>query len=321
MNLFNSLRERLSVSNGNNGLNSAEKAIRWIKTQRIQGAGIPHPLNKAISYQEVTGYLIPTLTNWGEKDLAQDLARWEISVQRSDGAFSAIDGVPYTFDTAQVVRGFLAVIDDIPEIEENLRHACDYVESHISKQGKVITPSQDALRLPDGSHLTEYGNLYVLPPLMQAGNRLQEPKYVDAAKRALNYYKLKKDIVEFKSELSTFSHFFGYMLEALIDLGETELAKEGLEQVVKIQRRDGSIPAYPGANWVCSTGIAQLAVALYRLGYRNPADRAMTYLEKIQNNTGGFYGSFGRGAIYFPQEEISWATKFFLDAWLLKCKT
>jgi malonyl-CoA O-methyltransferase len=156
---------------------------------------------------------------------------------------------------------------------------------------------------------------------MQAGNRLQEPKYVDAAKRALNYYKLKKDIVEFKSELSTFSHFFGYMLEALIDLGETELAKEGLEQVVKIQRRDGSIPAYPGANWVCSTGIAQLAVALYRLGYRNPADRAMTYLEKIQNNTGGFYGSFGRGAIYFPQEEISWATKFFLDAWLLKCKT
>jgi malonyl-CoA O-methyltransferase len=318
MKLLNVLREKLSTNDRNKELISAEKAINWIKTKRIPAAGIPHPLNNAASYQEVTGYLIPTLNNWGEKNLAQELAFWEISVQRPDGAFSAIDGVPYTFDTAQVVRGFLSVIAAVPKVEGNMRRACDYIENNISKEGKVMTFSKDALKLSDGSYLSEYGNLYVLPPLMEAGNKLQEPKYVNAPKRALNYYREKEDIVEFKSEFSTFSHFFGYMLEALIDLGEIDLAKEGLKQVIKIQRKDGSIPAYPGANWVCSTGIAQLAICLYKLGYNNPADQAMTYLEKKQNNSGGFYGSFGRGANYFPQEEISWAVKFFLDALILK---
>ena len=41
-------------------------------------------------------------------------------------------------------------------------------------------------------------------------------------------------------------------------------------------------------------------------------------LEKIQNRTGGFYGSYGKGAKYIPSAEISWAVKYFLDAYLLK---
>jgi malonyl-CoA O-methyltransferase len=47
----------------------------------------------------------------------------------------------------------------------------------------------------------------------------------------------------------------------------------------------------------------------------------MDYLEKIQNSSGGFYGSYGKGAKYFPKEEISWAVKYFIDAYLLKIKT
>ena len=71
---------------------------------------------------EVTGYLVPTLLAVGEADLAIDLALWEASVQRRDGSFAAPDGVPYTFDTAQVARGFLAVLDRVPALETNLRH-------------------------------------------------------------------------------------------------------------------------------------------------------------------------------------------------------
>jgi malonyl-CoA O-methyltransferase len=108
------------------------------------------------------------------------------------------------------------------------------------------------------------------------------------------------------------------MMEALIELDETELAEKGLAQVLKIQRKDGSIPAYPGVDWVCSTGVAQLAIAMYKLGYRDSADIAVTYLEQIQNQSGGFFGSYGSGAKYFPKEEISWAVKFFLDAYMLK---
>lgn len=299
---------------------SAEKAITWVRNHRISGKGIIHSSAMNVPYPEVTGYFIPTLVNWGEKDLARDLARWEASIQELDGAFPAIDGVPYTFDTAQVVRGFLSVVDELPELRENLRLACDYVAKHIDQNGRVITQCRDALKLPDESFLSEYGNLYVLPPLLQAGRKLSEPRYVEAALRGLSYFKQKKDLVAFKSEFGTFSHYFGYMIEALIDLGEKDLAKEGLEQVIRIQRADGAIPAFPGVSWICSVGTAQLAVTMYRLHFNENADKALAYLEKVQNHSGGFYGSYGQGSMYFPKEEISWAVKFFLDACLLKHK-
>ena len=323
MRIFASMAEKfhkrvsnLHVVNGT----AREKALQWVKNHRLPGNGIV-PYNtptRNIATQEVTGYFIPTLYNVGEIELAEDLAIWEVSVQRLDGAFSAIDNVPYTFDTAQVIRGFLAVVDDMPELKKNLRRACNYVAGQIAPNGEVRTPSYNYWKLADGSMLSEYGNLYVLPPLLQAGLKLSEPRFVAAAQRGLNYFKQKPDLVKFKSELGTLSHYFGYMMEALVDLGEIELAEKGLRQATVIQKDNGAIPAYPGVDWICSTGMAQLAIALYKLGDRKPADQAVHYLESIQNPSGGFYGSYGEGAQYFPKQEISWAVKFFLDSSLLR---
>ncbi len=295
-----------------------QRAVQWIKDHRVPNGGILPHHKASIATQEVTGYLIPTLYSLGERELARDLARWEASVQRPDGAFAAMDGIPYTFDTAQVIRGFLAVLDDMPELENSLRRACDFVATQIAADGKVCTPSYDMWKLPDGSMFSEYANLYVLPPMFHAGQKLSEPRYVEAARRGLNYFKTKSDLVEFKPELGTLSHIFGYMMEALIDVGEIDLANKGLHQAARLQRESGAIPAYPGVDWVCSTGVAQLAVAWYKLGNRIPADKAVRYLERIQNPTGGFYGSYGVGATYLPKDEISWAVKFFLDCLLLR---
>jgi malonyl-CoA O-methyltransferase len=293
------------------------KAIQWVKANRIRGGGIAahHRCDKAT--QEVTGYLIPSLLNAGEKQLAIDLAKWEASVQRPDGSFAAVYADPYTFDTAQVARGFLAVLEDVPELEPHLRRACDYVERQIDPAGKVQTPSLDEWRLADGAIMSDYCNLYVLPPLLEAGRTLVEPKYVRAVERSLNYYTAKPDVADFKPESATFSHMFGYMMEALVDLGELSLARKGLAQAARVQRTDGSIPAYPGATWICSTGMAQLAIAWLKAGIADPALKAVSYLERIQHPSGGFYGSYGPGAIYFPAEEISWGVKFFIDAQLL----
>jgi len=295
-----------------------ERAIQWVKNHRIPGDGILVNDKATVASQEVTGYFIPTLYNLGETDLARDLARWEASVQRVDGAFAAPDGVPYTFDTAQVVRGFMAVLHDLPEIEPNLRRACDFVCSQITAEGKVKTPSYDMWRCPDGSRFSEYTDLYVLPPLMQAGKLLAESRYIDAAARALSYFKSKPDLVEFKPQFGTLSHIFGYMMEALVEMDETALARQGLGQAAGLQEESGEIPAYPGVAWVCSTGMAQLAIAWYKLGDRGPADKAMRFLEGLQNPSGGFYGSYGPGKLYLPDQEISWAVKFFLDALRLK---
>ena len=322
MSLFGALRERFASVPFDRPVDektSIAKAIQWIKNHRLPGGGILTHHKSKDDTAEVTGYIITTLHNFGEKQLAIDLARWEASVQRPDGGVVAPGtAVPYTFDTAQVIRGFVTVLDDLPEIEKNLRSACDYVDNHIDAKGKIHTESYDFWALPGGGALHDYGNLYVLPPMLHAGKKLGEPKYIAAAKRGMDHYRSHPDLVNFRPELSMLSHYFGYMMEALVELGEFELAKKGLRQALAIQKKDGSIPAYPGAAWVCSTGMAQLAIPWYMLGEREPADRAMDYLFRLQNPSGGFYGGYGREAQYFPQEEISWAVKYFIDAYLWK---
>lgn len=295
-----------------------DRAVDWIRAHRAPGGGILPHHKQRVGSQEVTGYLIPTLCDIGERSMALEMARWEASVQRADGAFCAPDGVPYTFDTAQAVRGFLAVLDDLPELEPHIRRACDFVVSQVAPDGRVGTPSYAMWRCADGSRFTDYADLYVLPPLAAAGARLQERAYVDAADRALAYYRSRPDLVEFKSELGTLSHIFGYMMEALVDLGEVGLARRGLAQAAAIQRPDGAIPAYPGVSWICSTGMAQLAIAWYKLGERSPADAALDHLTTLQLPSGGFYGSYGEGAAYLPTQEISWAVKFFIDGLMLR---
>ena len=157
----------------------------------------------------------------------------------------------------------------------------------------------------------------MLPPLVEAGERLGEPRYIEAARRAVEYFRRKSDLVTFKREAATFTHMFGYMMEALVDLGELDLAAKGLAQVEAVQQPDGGIPAFPGAAWTCSAGTAQLAIAWLKMGKREPGEKAVRYLERLQHASGGFFGSYGKGASYFPNEEISWAAKFFLDAELL----
>jgi hypothetical protein len=296
-----------------------ERAVGWVKANRIPGSGVRPYHKSAVPTMEVTGYLIPTLRDVGEKELAKELALWEASVQAPDGSFVAPgEDVPYTFDSAQVIRGFLAMIDDLPRLEGNLRRACDFVASQIGLDGRVKTPSYDAWKLDDGTHFTEYAHLYVLPPLRFAGEKLNEPRYVEVARRGMEYFRRKPDLVQFKAEIGTLSHIFGYMMEALVEMGEGDLARAGLKQAEAIQKEDGAIPAFPGVKWICSTGMAQLAVAWYKLGERGPANRAMDYLATLQNESGGFYGSYGEGARYFPAEEISWAPKYYIDAWLLR---
>ena len=76
---------------------------------------------------------------------------------------------------------------------------------------------------------------------------------------------------------------------------------------------------------MCSTGLFQLAIVWYKLGNIEKGNRALEYATKLQNKSGGWYGSYGDYEkmdgrnkeyfpTYFPISEISWAVKYFLDA-------
>ena len=73
---------------------SKEKAIQWVKNHLAPGGGVLTHHKHPNASQEVTGYLIETLVDVGDIQLAKDLARWEASIQRPDGAFAAPDGGP-----------------------------------------------------------------------------------------------------------------------------------------------------------------------------------------------------------------------------------
>lgn len=291
---------------------SHERAMDWFKANMVPGQGIIVHTRQPVPYPEVTGYFIPTLYHWGEPELARTCTRWLMSIQLPDGAFPAPDGVPYTFDTAQIMRGLCAAVGDVDGAEDSLRRACDWMLTQVDESGRLLTPSTE-LWTDIASDLI---HTYALPPLAQAGRLLGVKEYEDAAKFVLEHYKQRDDLVPF----NRLSHFHAYAMEALCELGELELARRGMADVARVQRSDGSIPAYPDVEWVCSTGMAQYAIVWYTLGEEARANRAINYLEKIQNPSGGFFGSYGRGAKYIAGGEISWGVKYFLDAWLLKLK-
>jgi malonyl-CoA O-methyltransferase len=290
---------------------SYERALAWCKAHTVPGQGVIVHTKQPVAYAEVSGYYVPTLYQWGEAALARQYLRWLLSVQLPDGAFPAPDGVPYTFDTGQIMRGLVAALDDVPAAEASLRRACDWMLTQVDAgSGRLGTPST-ALWTDIASDLI---HTYALPPLLQAGQRLGVREYEDAARFVLAYYKQQPGLVPF----NRLTHFHAYAMEALTELGELDLARQGMAEVARAQRADGSVPAYPDVAWVCSTGIAQYAIVWHALGEKARADRAIAYLETIQNPSGGFYGSYGPGAKYIAGAEISWGVKYFLDAWRLE---
>jgi len=290
--------------------NGFDKALSWFRAHRVPGQGIIVHTRRPVPYAEVTGYFVPTLYEWGEEVLARGCIDWLLSVQLPEGAFPAPDGVPYTFDTAQVMRGLNAGLERGRALEGPLRRAADWMVKQIGPDGRLGTPSTELW----GDIANDLIHVYAIFPLIRAGELLKNPEYVEAGRRIQAYYRSQDAIVPF----NRLSHFHAYAMEALWELGETDLARRGMADVARVQRKDGSVPAYPDVDWICSTGIAQYAVVWYRLGERARADRALRYLERIQNASGGFFGSYGKGAKYIRGAEISWAVKYYLDACALR---
>ena len=81
-------------------------------------------------------------------------------------------------------------------------------------------------------------------------------------------------------------------MEALCDIEETELAKEAMDKLSVMLDEKGYIPAFKDVDWVCSTGMFQLAITWYKLGDIERGNKALTYAAKLQNETGGWFGSY-----------------------------
>lgn len=307
---------------------SLHKALNWIDNNTINGQGIAVTSKEKIIYPEVTGYYIPTLLQWGENERASSYAEYLCSIQGKNGSWSdPTNSAPYVFDSAQILKGLIAIRDIKPDVDEYIIKGCDWIISNMRSDGRLTTPNQEAWGA-DESFCSELVHIYCLSPLRDAGRIFQRRDYTDAVNIILAYYKRTK--MEKIQNFSLLSHFYAYVMEGLYDLGEVDLCKDSMLHLEGYRNKKNGIPGLKDVPWVCSTGMFQLALVWYKLGDLEKGNSLFYYALSLQNESGGWYGSYsasGLGArfyrgrkrpYYFPDEEISWAVKYFLDALALK---
>ena len=283
-------------------------ALQWIKNNELATGGIRVHSKHEDGYPEVSGYLVPTLLHFGEKELAKRLVNWLICIQRANGSYTNHQGVPYIFDTGQVLRAFLAIRHLCPQSLEAARRSAKFLYRSFVNNGEGGFGKQYSKDIP------ETVLLYVLQPFIEVAELINKPKYVTAAEKCIDFYCRHSDFLK----IGTLTHFLAYELEALIDLDRKDLAIPVLEALKVKQSDSGAVRAEAASAWVCVPGLAQLAVCWYKIGDYEPADRALSWLEEHQQSSGGFPGSVGRKADYFPNVELPWAVKYYLDAHRLR---
>ena len=292
------------------------RAIQWIHANHIDGAAIPVTHRNRQPYQEVTGYFIPTLLAIGEVEMAEKFARFLVRVQNDDGSFWLDHpSCSYVFDTGQVIRGWVAIIDRLPELRKPLARACAWIMQGADPiNGRLSTPAAGgAWSLGARGEVSEGIHLYVLKPLRDAATILGDPQVRACADKALKYYLENVQTSDF-ARSNMLTHFYGYIQEALFELGYIDKAREGMASAAAFQNESGAVPAYFDVPWVCSTGLAQFAIVWYLLDEGKRADRALAFVAQLQNSSGGFFGSYGVGANYFNADEIPWAVKYAIEA-------
>lgn len=310
---------REKIENRPDFLNVYNRAINWILTHTVD-----EPIGKSIinntklkkGYPEVTGYYIPTLLRWGYRNLAVEFAKWLCSIQKPDGSwYDTDDRAPYVFDSAQILKGLLAVRSIYPKVDDTIQMGCNWIISNMEPDGRLVTPDTLCWTTKECSELI---HIYCLSPLCEAARIFKCSIYEQAAQKILLYY-----LTNYKADIEKFlllSHFYAYIMEGLLDMGEIELVKSSMANIAKLQTKEGMVPAYEDKHWVCSTGLFQFALVWYRLGEIENAERAFNFGIKLQNRSGGWYGSYlinnryKEINDYFPNDEISWSVKYFLDA-------
>lgn len=304
----------------------ALQAKQWIFDNTLNGEGggkgIIISSDQRVIYPEVSGYYIPTLIKWGERELAKSYAEYLLTIQNEDGSWNEPYGkYKYTFDTGQILKGLWELmncgfVDEAQKqkYEKAFLKGCDYILAQQRQDGSIATDNYDYWGLAYGKVVPESIHLYCLEPLRNAAKKFNAPKYEECVKKALDFYLADKALTDF----TTLSHFNAYIIEALIDLGHTKEAQEAMDKIATLQRKDGFIQAYPDSDkFTCSTGLFQYAICWAKLGGEENlkrAERSFYHALDLQNASGGWYGSYGKGSNYFPQGEISWAVKYFFDA-------
>lgn len=312
------------------------------------------------AYPETTGYIIPTFFRYagfsgdGEyRERAIRMAAWESDIQLPDGGVRAgtLDAkqvVPTIFNTGQVLFGWSAAWQQTRDarFRDSLVRAADWLVAAQDPDG-----AWRRFASPFASHALNTYNTRVAFGLAKAGRDLDEPRYIEAAVRnvewALTQMRpngwLENNDLEDNSKPLT--HTIAYATRGILEVGLiasrndfVEIAARTARAVAQSQRQDGALPGRldsrwrPASRWTCVTGNAQMAIIWQRLAGETgehscieAAESANRFNLSVQDLAsidegvrGGIPGSHPSGGGYMKNRYPNWAAKFFMDALMLQ---
>ena len=293
---------------------AAESALAWLVRSAPIGdraAGVAACPGQFDPCPGLTGGVLATIAAYADHDLVGRMVDWLARVQMPNGAFpDAGLRRASALNSAHAAQGLREAsrLTRSPQLRSKIENLAQGAREFLASTIDGKSDKRGNAALPACS--VALNDLVLAAPLMHSEGRVARANCERVFERARKSLRRAQDAEFWRGPL----HVMLPGVEALIELGECSLARHALRQMAAAQRRDGSVPALPGGSWVSTTALAHLAKLWYRLDEYVRADRAMAWLRRRQERTGGFLGSYGRGACYYPRREVAWACKHFLDA-------
>ena len=367
MNLVARLLSRRRSEPAVDARHGLQAAAEWLaRAQDVTGGGGVSAYYDAAkrrwagAYPETTGYIIPTLFRYAEfsgndeyRERAIRMAAWESDIQLSDGGvragtMDANEAVATIFNTGQVLFGWLAAWQRTHEskFRDSLVRAADWLVAAQDPDG-----AWRRFASPFASHALNTYNTRVAFGLAEAGRGLNEPRYLDAAKRNVEWALTQMhpngwlENNDLEDNIRPLTHTIAYAARGILEVGLitensgfVDAASRIARAVAATQRSDGALPGRldagwrTAAGWSCLTGNAQMAIVWQRLAHETgdgswlpAAKRANRFNLSVQNVAassqdmrGGIPGSHPRGGGYMTHRYPNWAAKFFMDALMLQ---
>lgn len=272
----------------------------------------------APSYPETTGYIIPTMLDYGQRygspeavDRALRMARWEIAVQMPSGAVQGgmlrapEQQTPAVFNTGMVLQGYTAAyrVANDDSFLQAARRAADFLVGDLDDNNFFRTNGEFV-----AANQRKTYNCLCAWAMYRFGEDARDDRYKDAAVRVI-----EAALTEQRSNgwignnclskpASPLTHTIGYALQGVLEVGAladradfVDGVARGLTPIIAQINASGFLPGRFSSDWragalsSCLTGSAQLAIVCYRMyqieghdKYRAAGTRLVDFLKGVQ---------------------------------------
>jgi hypothetical protein len=283
-------------------------------------------------YPEATGYLLSYFSQYwlNIPSVVLNAANYLLRIQHPTGGFPTffqrrlfqLFNKPrylYTFDTAQIMHGFLSLYKKTNEkiFFEVARKCAEFVINMQTENGSMFPIFDLKLRKKyvneNGSWGSNFSPIQVknIEGLLLMYELTNESKYKTAAIKLRDYGLKHCDL--------TFTHPGAYCLEGLIAIGEKEFVYNKLkEEIVPRIQPNGFLSYSKTLPYAYVSGSVQMAILLFKIGLKKTARLILEWARKVQlnHNSGGLFqyaNPDGSLNCDVHREINSWGTKYYAE--------